>query len=109
MWDTAQTNRSRISHDLPCPACGDAAHSCPPTLAQGAAMALEDAEVLADLLLTREQVDQTLWETFTARRFDRASAVVAASNQLTTWLLEHERGDVPGLMRKVSELVSTPA
>ena len=24
MWDTAQTNRSRLSHDLPCPGCGRA-------------------------------------------------------------------------------------
>ena len=32
---------------------GDAAHTCPPTIAQGAAMALEDAAVLAELLLDR--------------------------------------------------------
>src|SRR3954454_25321656 len=34
---------------------GDAAHSCPPTLAQGGAQALEDAAVLTDLLLTRDR------------------------------------------------------
>ncbi len=34
---------------------GDAAHSCPPTLAQGAAQALEDATVLADEVLRRRR------------------------------------------------------
>ena len=27
MWDTVQTSRSRLSHDLPCPGCGHAAHT----------------------------------------------------------------------------------
>lgn len=27
MWDTVQTSRTHLSHDLPCPACGHAAHS----------------------------------------------------------------------------------
>ena len=27
MWDTVQTNRSHLSHDLPCPGCGHAAHT----------------------------------------------------------------------------------
>ena len=27
MWDTVQISRSRLSHDLPCPECGHAAHS----------------------------------------------------------------------------------
>ncbi len=36
---------------------GDAAHACPPTLAQGAAMSLEDAFVLAELLSAEESWD----------------------------------------------------
>src|SRR5699024_3460167 len=47
---------------------GDAAHSCPPTLAQGAAQALEDAAVLAELLLAADAVDDELWARFTERR-----------------------------------------
>ena len=39
---------------------GDAAHSHPPTLTQGAAMGLEDASVLAELLTTHEHLDQDL-------------------------------------------------
>ena len=31
---------------------GDAAHACPPTLAQGGSQALEDAAVLTELLLS---------------------------------------------------------
>ena len=37
---------------------GDAVHTCPPTIAQGAAMALEDAAVLADVLLAADRLDQ---------------------------------------------------
>jgi 2-polyprenyl-6-methoxyphenol hydroxylase-like FAD-dependent oxidoreductase len=88
---------------------GDAAHSCPPTLAQGAAQALEDAAVLAELLLTRAALDQELWDAFHDRRVARARTVVKASNQLCAWLLAHERGDVPALMGVVAALVTQPA
>lgn len=27
MWDTVDTQASHLSHDLPCPACGHAAHT----------------------------------------------------------------------------------
>jgi 2-polyprenyl-6-methoxyphenol hydroxylase-like FAD-dependent oxidoreductase len=104
------------THVLPAPwnrgrvvLLGDAAHSCPPTVAQGAAQALEDAAVLAELLTSRSTVDQALWDAFHARRVDRAATVVAASVQLGQWLLDGERGDVPGLMRSVAELVGRPA
>jgi 2-polyprenyl-6-methoxyphenol hydroxylase-like FAD-dependent oxidoreductase len=89
---------------------GDSAHSCPPTIAQGAAMSLEDAAVLAELLLATDRVDDDLWLAFTARRLDRAKTVVEASVQLADWLLAHDRdADVPGLMRRVATLVSVPA
>ncbi|MEV7098633.1 FAD-dependent monooxygenase [Amycolatopsis sp. NPDC051045] len=88
---------------------GDAAHSCPPTLAQGGAQALEDATVLAELLTERPVPDEQLWTAFTDRRYARAKAVVDASNQLGQWLLDRERGDVPGLMHRIAELVSPPA
>jgi 2-polyprenyl-6-methoxyphenol hydroxylase-like FAD-dependent oxidoreductase len=104
------------THVLPAPwnrgrvvLIGDAAHSCPPTLAQGGAQALEDAAVLTELLITADAVDDSLWDAFTARRFDRAKTVVDASNQLAQWLLDHERGDVPALMRSIAVLVSKPA
>jgi 2-polyprenyl-6-methoxyphenol hydroxylase-like FAD-dependent oxidoreductase len=88
---------------------GDAAHTCPPTVAQGGAMALEDAVVLAGLLLERDALDQDLWDDFHARRFERARTVVDASNQLAQWQLDHVQGDIPGLMRSIAALTSQPA
>ncbi|MEW2290910.1 FAD-dependent monooxygenase [Streptomyces sp. NPDC047841] len=88
---------------------GDAAHACPPTLAQGAAMALEDAAVLAELLTSSQLLDEGLWQTFTERRYARAKWVVDASNQLGQWLLDGVQGDVPALMHQLAELVSEPA
>ena len=88
---------------------GDAAHACPPTLAQGGAQALEDAAVLTELLLDRPAVDDALWAAFTARRFDRARTVVEASLQLGQWQLDHVQGDAPGLLATVTALVSQPA
>ena len=44
MWDTIQSSDSHLSHDLPCPGCGHAAHTylacsdscaCPPTVMPG--------------------------------------------------------------------------
>jgi 2-polyprenyl-6-methoxyphenol hydroxylase-like FAD-dependent oxidoreductase len=88
---------------------GDAAHTCPPTLAQGAAQALEDAAVLAELLVGRRILDQSLWDAFHERRLERAGAVVAASNQLAEWQLDHVQGDVQGLIHATSDLLSNPA
>jgi len=85
---------------------GDAAHCCPPTLAQGAAMAMEDAVVLAELLTSADTVDDRLWAEFTARRLERVRTVVDASVQLCDWLLAHEQADVPGLVRRIGALVT---
>ncbi|WP_420122315.1 FAD-dependent oxidoreductase [Nakamurella sp.] len=100
------------THVLPAPwnrgrvvVIGDAAHVCPPTLAQGGAQALEDALVLTELLLAADALDDRLWTAFAARRIPRASAVVEASLQLGRWLQDGVRGDVPGLMHDVMTLV----
>lgn len=117
LTDPTTVNYARFqSHVLPAPwnrgrvvLIGDAAHSCPPTLAQGAAQALEDAAVLAELLLAADAVTDDLWQAFHERRFDRARTVVEASLQLCSWLLAHERGDVPGLMQRTATMLATPA
>lgn len=88
---------------------GDAAHTCPPTMAQGAALALEDAAVLAELLLAHDELSETLWTAFTQRRLERARTVVEASLQIGEWMLAHEQGDVPGLMSDVSSMLTHPA
>ncbi|MGI5426488.1 FAD-dependent oxidoreductase [Streptomyces sp. CA-179760] len=77
---------------------GDAAHCCPPTLAQGAAMALEDAWVLSQLLTSGSAWDEDLLRRYYERRIDRVRLVVEASVQIGQWQLDGVRGDVPGLM-----------
>jgi 2-polyprenyl-6-methoxyphenol hydroxylase-like FAD-dependent oxidoreductase len=91
---------------------GDAAHSCPPTLAQGCAQALEDATVLADELLAADDVTTALTR-YVDRRLPRARTVVENSVQLARWLLTHEpppqaggTADVPGLMGRTSALLA---
>ena len=89
---------------------GDAAHSCPPTIAQGAAQGLEDAVVLTELLLDRDAVDQELWDTFHGRRLPRARAVVEASVQLGRWQMDGVRdADVPGLMFRIAGQMAVPS
>jgi len=89
---------------------GDAAHSCPPTVAQGAAMALEDALVLAELVLKNDELYESLFEEFTARRLERAKAVVTASVQLGQWMLDgNQDADVPGLVNTLSAKLKEPA
>ncbi|GGT82607.1 FAD-dependent oxidoreductase [Actinomadura citrea] len=86
---------------------GDAAHACPPTLAQGAAQCLEDAAVLAELLLGADRLDQSLFDAFMDRRYERAKAVVEASVQLGEWQLNPSPdADVRGLMGRISAIVT---
>lgn len=87
----------------------DAAHVFPPALALGAAMVLEDAAVLAELLLSVDRLDSDLFDEFTARRRPRVEAVVDGSMQLATWLLECDpSADVPGMARRIPALLATP-
>jgi 2-polyprenyl-6-methoxyphenol hydroxylase-like FAD-dependent oxidoreductase len=88
---------------------GDAVHTCPPTLAQGAAMALEDALVLAELLVAADRVDEHLWARFHERRMERVRVVVDGSMQLAQWQLDRVRGDLPGLMGRVAAVTGRPA
>lgn len=88
---------------------GDAVHACPPTLAQGAAQALEDALVLADVLTAAGAMNDEALTSFAARRYPRAEVVVRASVQMADWQLRHEQGDVPGLMGRVNAILVAPA
>jgi 2-polyprenyl-6-methoxyphenol hydroxylase-like FAD-dependent oxidoreductase len=60
---------------------GDAAHVCPPMLAQGAAMGAEDAAVLAECLDTDAAVS-TMLSMFMARRLPRIRMVVDTSMEV---------------------------
>ncbi|MCG3041907.1 FAD-dependent oxidoreductase [Streptomyces sp. S1A] len=78
---------------------GDAAHACPPTLAQGAAMSLEDALVLAELLTGGADWDERTLAAYRERRMPRVRMVVENSVRLGDWLMEGVRdADVPGLI-----------
>jgi 2-polyprenyl-6-methoxyphenol hydroxylase-like FAD-dependent oxidoreductase len=70
---------------------GEAAHATTPHLAQGAAMAIEDA-VLLGTLLQRDEPYERLMVEFMSRRFDRARFVVESSDQIANWELESWRG-----------------
>ncbi|MGW7416382.1 FAD-dependent oxidoreductase [Streptomyces sp. NPDC054863] len=85
---------------------GDAVHVCPPTLAQGAAMSLEDASVLAELLTAQDTWNDELLTAYRDRRMPRVRTVVDASVQLGQWQLDRVRdADVPGLMGRTMNLL----
>jgi 2-polyprenyl-6-methoxyphenol hydroxylase-like FAD-dependent oxidoreductase len=67
---------------------GDAAHACPPTLAQGAAMGLEDAAVLARLIAGAEKLDHGVLEEFMRLRHERVRMVVDTSVQICRSLID---------------------
>lgn len=89
---------------------GDAAHCCPPTLAQGAAQSLEDAAVLEDVIARYDKLEPALWDEFHARRIERASSVVNGSVLLSEWQRERRPGsDAAGLMRDIANMLAVPA
>ncbi|WP_225095466.1 FAD-dependent oxidoreductase [Streptomyces sp. CoH27] len=85
---------------------GDAAHCCPPTLAQGAALSLEDAWVLTQLLTASDTWDDALFQAYYERRMARVRPVVEASVQIGQWQLDGVRdADVPGLMGRTMTML----
>ncbi|MEV5813614.1 FAD-dependent oxidoreductase [Streptomyces mutabilis] len=85
---------------------GDAAHCCPPTLAQGAALSLEDAWVLAQMLTGTDEWDDALFQAYYERRIARVRPVVEASVQIGQWQLDGVRdADVPGLMARTMTML----
>lgn len=85
---------------------GDAAHCCPPTLAQGAALSLEDAWVLTQLLTASDTWDDALFQAYYERRVARVRSVVEASVQIGQWQLDGVRdADVPGLMGRTMTML----
>ncbi len=85
---------------------GDAAHCCPPTLAQGAALSLEDAWVLSRMLTGSDTWDDALFQAYYERRIARVRPVVEASVQIGQWQLDGVRdADVPGLMGRTMTML----
>jgi 2-polyprenyl-6-methoxyphenol hydroxylase-like FAD-dependent oxidoreductase len=89
---------------------GDAAHACPPLIAQGAAMCAEDAIVLAELVTGDTELEDALKQ-FMARRLPRVRAVVENSMLLVDWEIHP---DTPGadparIMSSTLSLLTEPA
>ncbi len=89
---------------------GDAAHACPPLIAQGAAMCAEDAVVLAEMLTSGDGVDQ-VFQKYLERRFPRVKMVLDNSLQLAEWEIHPETpGADPGrIMGQTLHALVSPA
>ena len=86
---------------------GDAAHACPPLIAQGAAMCAEDAVVLAELVTGAADLGDAL-AAFMLRRLPRVRMVVENSLLLADWEIHPGTpGADPGALmtRTLSSLV----
>jgi 2-polyprenyl-6-methoxyphenol hydroxylase-like FAD-dependent oxidoreductase len=112
VWLPAPWHRGRVI------VLGDAAHACAPHLAQGAAMAMEDAIVLAEELDATRHLDDAL-TAVTSRRFDRASLVQKVSHAIEAEEMavtadalpaaaERMRAEVPVRLRTVEALLNKP-
>ncbi|WP_243058466.1 FAD-dependent monooxygenase [Nocardioides sp. SR21] len=89
---------------------GDAAHACPPLIAQGAAMCAEDAVILAEMLTSGAPVDEVL-PAFMERRFPRVKMVLDNSLTLAEWEIHPEtEGADPGrIMGQTLHALVAPA
>jgi 2-polyprenyl-6-methoxyphenol hydroxylase-like FAD-dependent oxidoreductase len=87
---------------------GDAAHSMTPHLGQGAAMAVEDAIVLADEYSREGPIEKRL-QSFMSRRYARAKFVADSSRQLGEWQLNPSpRANPMGLYHNVRQFIGQP-
>jgi 2-polyprenyl-6-methoxyphenol hydroxylase-like FAD-dependent oxidoreductase len=87
---------------------GDAAHAITPHLGQGAAQAVEDAVVLAEVVARTEPLAESL-DVFMHRRYERCKLILDASLQIGEWEMHPDpRADVPSLNAKVGHMVAQP-
>ncbi|MFC7047564.1 FAD-dependent oxidoreductase [Emcibacter nanhaiensis] len=87
---------------------GDAAHAGTPHLGQGAAQAIEDAVVLAELAATEQEMEPMLRH-YMDRRLERTRFIWESSIQIGEWE-QHPTPDAnaAALMKKMLEVVSAP-
>jgi 2-polyprenyl-6-methoxyphenol hydroxylase-like FAD-dependent oxidoreductase len=92
---------------------GDAAHSGTPHLAEGAAMAIEDAVLLAKMLGPARELDATLQE-FAMRRMPRCQLVMETGLKMGEWEMAEWQGhrapdtDHGGLMHRSLNTLMQP-
>jgi 2-polyprenyl-6-methoxyphenol hydroxylase-like FAD-dependent oxidoreductase len=98
---------------------GDAAHACTPHITQGAAMALEDAVVLAEELDGAVDVERALTE-YEQRRYPRAKFVqevsrgileaeMAINEESLAVAVEHMAAELPGQFAGVDQFLNQAA
>jgi 2-polyprenyl-6-methoxyphenol hydroxylase-like FAD-dependent oxidoreductase len=87
---------------------GDAAHATSPHVGQGAAMAMEDAIVLAEEVSDNTDMPAAL-QRFMERRYDRVRTIVDVSMQIGRWEIDkvHD-ADFLGLMEKAVTTTAAP-
>jgi len=85
---------------------GDAAHANPPNVAQGAAMGIEDAVVLAEEVTRPGSFDEAMTR-YIARRLHRVKLVVEASCSVAKNQVEHTPGfDAAAEIGRVSAVLA---
>lgn len=109
--NTAAYHRGRIL------LIGDAAHAFSPVLAQGAAMAIEDAVTLAELIGSGDDIDMALW-IYESRRRPRVETIRAAvrrrtvargmEGQVTEDLLSQHPAVFAASLKVFDELIEDP-
>jgi 2-polyprenyl-6-methoxyphenol hydroxylase-like FAD-dependent oxidoreductase len=86
---------------------GDAAHATSPHVGQGAAMAIEDALVLADETTSRPLPEAL--ERFMQRRYERCKIVSDISRQIGRWEIERKHdADFAGLTHRSVVVTAEP-
>jgi 2-polyprenyl-6-methoxyphenol hydroxylase-like FAD-dependent oxidoreductase len=87
---------------------GDAAHATSPHVGQGAAMAMEDAIVLAEEVTSERDLPAAL-AAFMARRFERCEHIWEISRQIGRWEIDHVHdADFVGLTVQSIQLTAEP-
>lgn len=87
---------------------GDAAHAMTAHIAQGAAMAIEDAVVLTEELRRGPSLEAAL-AAYNRRRFERVRKMVEMSRQLCIWERTHDpKADPVGVTAASMELAAQP-
>ena len=87
---------------------GDAAHATSPHVGQGAAMAIEDAVVLAEEVSGGDDLTASL-DRFMARRFERCKRICEISRQIGIWEIENAPdADFMGLTLESVRLTAAP-
>lgn len=87
---------------------GDAAHTCAPHMVSGAALAVEDAAVLAEEIRDTSALDEALAR-FSERRLPRARLVVDAAQAMVDLEFAHRYAEEHVVQARAFEALAAPA